>query len=297
MSVQAQEQQRHQWLEAIGIDSWLPRAPLPGAATSPDWVEAFRYPENGDQRPPAGGVGEGADLSQAPSRSARPAGSRIDTAALLGEPKRGGSPAPAAPGPAVRSPIERGPSSTEGASAGRQPSAAPARAAKPGPAPRFKLAFLVRGDLLIVDSLPPHQPDGFSRQHRRLLQGITNALGLPAEAELSVPFMLPWPMLAGRTLNQGPDEARKAVQRKLNNTLAFKPEIQQVLLLGEAASRWVAEQDGGFDALQGRVLELGKGRRALVTLSLSELLRLPERKAEVWRDLQPFRRDLSTAHG
>jgi phage/plasmid primase-like uncharacterized protein len=31
------------------------------------------------------------------------------------------------------------------------------------------------------------------------------------------------------------------------------------------------------------------GLPVVVTLSLSELLRLPERKAETWRDIQPLR--------
>lgn len=294
MSVQAQEQQRHQWLEAIGIDSWLPRQPLPGAAPSPDWVEAFSYPEAEAQWQQDSGFDAGGDQPQPSSRPSRPAGSRIDTSALLDKPTRPVPSVPVVPpGPVERGPTERAPAEPQAAEA---PTTAPIRAAKPEPAPRFKLAFLVRGDLLIVDSLPPHQAEGFSRQHRRLLQGITNALGLTAADELSSPFMLPWPMLAGKTLNQGPDEARKAVQRKLNNTLAFKPEIRQVLLLGEAASQWVSEQQGGLDTLQGQVLELGEGRRALVTLSLSELLRLPERKAEAWRDLQPFRRDPGLPH-
>ncbi len=299
MSVQAQEQQRHQWLEAIGIDSWLPRAPLPGAAASPDWVEAFSYPEAETSWQGEGGFDEG-DTQSSP----RPARPRIDTAALLDEPKRAAPPVSAARGSAARSltersPTERSPTSLEGAPvkphAAATDSVTPVRAARSEPAPRFKLAWLVRADLLIVDSLPPHQPEGFSRAHRRLLQGMTRALGMTAEQELSAPFMLPWPMLAGKTLNQGPDEAHKAVQRKLHNTLTFNPEIRQVLLLGEAAGYWVGGLTDRSDALQGKVLELENGRQALMTLSLSELLRLPERKAEVWRDLQPFRRNLK--HG
>lgn len=296
MSVQAQEQQRHQWLAAIGIDSWLPRAPLPGAAPSPDWVATFCSAEADVERPNE----SEASIPGAPSsaQARRPAGSRIDTAALLAEPRRAAAPAPAPapvpPGPAERSPTERSPTPRTASVVDAQP-VAPQRAARPGPAPRFKLAWLVRGDLLIVDSLPPHQPEGFSRAHRRLLEGITTALGIAADEALSAPFMLPWPMLAGKTLNQGANEARAAVKRKLENTLAFNPGICQLLLLGEAAGVWVTEQEGGLDALQGKVLALGEGRQALVTLSLSELLRLPERKAEVWRDLQPFRRNLGHA--
>lgn len=276
MSPEAQEQQRHQWLDAIGIDSWLPRAPLPGAASSPGWVDAFRYPAASVAKQEDSGVVYRAETPPQPPRSAGP---RIDTAALLDEPRR-----PAAAAASV-------PAGTGGESPpARERRAEPVGGGRSEPAPRFKLAFLVRGDLLVIDSLPPHQPDGFSRYHRRLLQGITNALGMPVEEELSAPFMLPWPMLAGKTLNQGAEEARAAVRRKLQNTLSFRPGIRRLLLLGEAACHWVAAQDAGLDTLQGGVLELEDGRQALMTLSLSELLRLPERKAEVWRDLQPFRR-------
>jgi len=45
MSVLRQEQLRHQYLEALGISSWLPRAQLPGAAASSSWVEHFTWPE------------------------------------------------------------------------------------------------------------------------------------------------------------------------------------------------------------------------------------------------------------
>ncbi|GAA0791479.1 hypothetical protein [Marinobacterium sediminicola] len=289
MSLQAHELERHQWLEAIGIDSWLPRQPLSGAAPSPEWVETFCYPESDASSWQDDSWG-GETVEEPPrpvAGAVKASGPRIDTSALLDEPRR----------PSERRPESSSlaPSTSE-AQVSELQRATPVRAAKPEPAPRFKLAWLVREDLLIIDSLPPHQPEGFSRQHRQLLQGITNALGIKATEELSAPFMLPWPMLAGKTLNQGPDEARKAVSRKLHNTLAFKPEIRQVLLLGEAASHWVVEQEGHFDDMQGRVLELGEGRQALVTLSLSELLRLPERKAEVWCDLQPFRRDLKQDH-
>jgi len=280
MSIHSGEQQRHQWLNAIGIDSWLPRAPLPGAAPSADWVAAFHYAESGRAGAQESGSQEPPVVAAAqPSvpKPSRPAAARIDTAALLDAPKRAS--APAAEAAAVRQPLR--------ASA---PAATPARPAQQEEAPRFKLAYLVRGDLLIIDSLPPHQPEGFSRQHKRLLQGITSALGLTAEQELSAPFMLPWPMLASKTLDQGPAEARRAVQHKLQRTLAFTPAIKHILLMGETAARWVVEPPAGADYVQGQRLTLGDGRQMLMTLSLSELLRLPERKAEVWRDIQPLRR-------
>ncbi|MBA4502833.1 uracil-DNA glycosylase family protein [Marinobacterium marinum] len=276
MSVELQEQQRHQWLDAIGIDSWLPRQSLPGAAPSPAWVAGFTYPEV----EPSWQAEAPVEVSEMPAMAGtRSGGKRIDTAALLAQPSASAGRPPETGVSEITRPA------TQAVAAARR-----VATARPEPAPRFKLAYLVRGDLLIIDSLPPHQAEGFSRRHRRLLQGMTNALGMATTAELSTPFMLPWPMLAGKNLDQGPEEARRAVARKLNNTLAFKPEICRVLLLGEAACHWVTDQAEGFDALQGQVLTLNERCQALVTLSLSELLSLPERKAEAWRDLQPFRR-------
>ena len=44
-----QEQRRHQYLDALGISSWLPRAPLPGARPSADWVWSFRHGEKPEE--------------------------------------------------------------------------------------------------------------------------------------------------------------------------------------------------------------------------------------------------------
>lgn len=293
MTTHSAEQQRHQWLAALGIDSWLPRAALPAAAPSPDWVLQFRAGGASAQPRPAGVA---VAPSVPPASVSRPAAPRIDTAALLGETppvdaRRQAERSPAERSPAERNLTERGP--TERGPTEHGPETAVARARRPQPAPRFKLAFLLRGELLIVDSLPPHQPDGFSRQHRRLLQGITTALGIAGAQELSAASMLPWPMLAGKTLDQGAAEARKAVQRKLRNTLTFNPGVRALLLLGEAALHWVGGREDGLEALQGQWLTLDNDLPALASLSLSEQLRLPERKAEVWRDLQPLRRKLA----
>jgi hypothetical protein len=271
--VAAREQARHRWLEALGIDSWLPRRDLPTAAKAAPWVASFRYEP---VTPADGGMGKATEpappqrvKAAAPTpRPPRPepvARAKIDTATLLEQP-------PATP--AVTLP---------------DPPARPAATAVEE-APRFKLAFLWRQDLLIVDSLPPHHPQGFSRYHHTLLSGITAALGAGADTALSDVSMLSWPTLTSRTLDQGAEEARQAVQHKLRRTLAAHPGLERVLLMGEAAAHWILAETAPLETLRGRRFTLPTGQPVVVTLSLSELLRLPERKAETWRDIQPLRR-------
>ncbi|MGD9859784.1 MAG: hypothetical protein AB7S90_06990 [Marinobacterium sp.] len=270
MTLAAQEQNRHRWLEALGVDSWLPRGNLPGAAEIAPWVESFCYSDDAQADAWLEDVAESVEEQAIPVSTPAPkpvtARARIDTDTLLDQ-----RPAAVPKATPVERPVRTTPTSTV------------------VEAPRFKLAFVLRQDLLIVDSLPPHQPQGFSRHHRALLTGITTALGAEADTELSDAMMLPWPMLASRTLDQGAEEARRAVQHKLRRTLESHRRITQVLLMGEAAAHWILGETAPLDTLQGRSFKLPSGLPVVVTLSLSELLRLPERKAEAWRDIQPLR--------
>ena len=43
------EQRRHDYLQAMGISSWLPRTALPAAKASPDWVNTFLYGDYGSE--------------------------------------------------------------------------------------------------------------------------------------------------------------------------------------------------------------------------------------------------------
>lgn len=278
MTPEAREQDRHRWLAALGIDSWLPRGTLPGAAAPAAWVADFRYPagdENDDWQAdaesdceqPEGPAATPSSPAAAPEARRAPTGRPgIDTNSLLT--------------PREQPATER----MQGA-----PAPHSALAAATAEVPRFKLAFLLRQDLLIIDSLPPHQRQGFSREHRALLTGITSALGARSDAELSDASLVRWPMLTSRTLNQSVAEAQVAVRRKLERTLKLHAGIRRILLMGDAAARWVLEDSSPLEELQGRSLALRADIPAVVTLSLTELLRLPERKVETWRDIQPLR--------
>ncbi|GGC08270.1 hypothetical protein GCM10011352_38280 [Marinobacterium zhoushanense] len=279
------EQLRHQYLEAIGISSWLPRARLPGAAPSDPWVERFHYPlaEEGDgfadfadaeieqpsvDTPAAKDTTLGPEVVSAAAQTAR-SQARASIAPLIDS------------GQPTQTPVTTAAARAEVV---EQPSA-PVRRGPPVQAPRVKLAFVLAGDLLIVDSLPPAARLGFSAQHQKLLSGIARALGVTEPA--SDAALLSWPVLAGATLDQGPQELAKAVRRKLELTLALRS-VKRAVLLGESAAQWVLEREETLDALRGIRFTLRPELHCIASVSLSQALQLPELKAELWRDLQPL---------
>ena len=286
MSVLRQEQLRHQYLEALGISSWLPRAQLPGAAASSSWVEHFTWPEQDSAfdeafAAPEEGTEEQLDRPScsAPSTPAQPA---IDASAAVRAQLSQLTQTPPVQ-PRMPPVVEQGPAPSSTAAAEPTPARAPNRLRHS--TPRVKLAFVLAGDLLIVDSLPPAGRQGFGPAHQRLLAGIARALGVqerPSEASL-----LPWPPFAGATLNQGADELARAVARKLNYTLSVRS-ISRALLLGEAATQWLLGREEPLDELRGIRFNLQPGVVCVASASLSQALQLPDIKAEIWRDIQPL---------
>ncbi|WP_432697612.1 hypothetical protein ACQUQP_04480 [Marinobacterium sp. YM272] len=285
MSV-TREQHRHDYLSAIGITSWLPRTALPGAAPSADWVSGFVHgqedvwdSEEPDSVEPAQAAREAVATAAPETAPLMPsaAGQEARAAARASLDLEMAAETKSKPKPAAQQAVSK------------DEMEAPRVSARPGPrveAPRVKLAFVLAGDLLVVDSLPPAGRQGFGQQHQRLLRGILTALGqseAPSDASL-----LSWPVLAGASLNQGPDELAKAVARKLELTLALKP-VRGALLLGESAAQWLLGREEGLDVLRGIRFTLQGGIACVASHSLSEALQLPEMKAGIWRDIQPLR--------
>lgn len=273
-------QLRQDYLAAIGITSWLPRHPLPGAAPSGEWIQRFsgeRADTDFDDSdfPAEESTGQPASAVEQPAATPQPrpsvtSGGRAALAALSDD----ASVAEIAPRTAPATPAASAPEPPPRSSA-----------AVPVTPPNLKLAFVVVGDLLVVDSLPIRAPRGFSPAHQRLLSGIVRALGI-GEAPSS-PALLSWPMLASQTLDQGPAEALKAVQRKLDLTLQARP-LRRALLLGDTAARWVLDREEPLESLRGIRFTLRPEVPVVCSCSLSQLLQLPELKAELWRDLQPL---------
>jgi len=264
------QHQRHQYLDALGITSWLPVQQMPAAAPSADWVWDFRYPapeipfENTAAPAGSGPTARRAQQPAAPKMDAAKARAALnDTLALVAE-GASGKAEKARPEPEVK--------------------LAP-KPKRPAEAPRFRLAMLVLGDCLLVDSLPTAATGEFSERHRTLAKNISHYL-LDAPAEVPRAAILNWPMLANSSLDQSRPEALAAVAYKLRQQIS-KHSVTRVLLLGEAAMQMVLDTDEHLDQLRGAVkLPQHPEVRVIASHSLSELLALPDTKAALWQDIQ-----------
>ncbi|PIE25005.1 MAG: hypothetical protein CSA60_02445 [Neptuniibacter caesariensis] len=281
-----QEQLRHQYLEAIGVSSWLSCAELPGATPTPDWVNDFQYPApdipfSSDRdrashaRAQLGLAKEGfATKAPATAKSSDDSVQNMSAArAALGLSAQSQAQTDAKPAVSAQPPEE---SLEERAEA---PSIEPAVVSA---TPVFKLAFLRMGDLLVVDSLPP-QGGAFGENYVQLAQAIARSVG--ADGEQGQVFMLPWPVFASKTLDQGREQAVIAVQHKLSRELS-NTSVKAVVLFGEAAAQMVLNCEESLAELQGVMLTVKSGVKAVASHSLTEAMQLPGVKQQVWQDLQ-----------
>jgi hypothetical protein len=300
-----QEQLRHQYLEALGVSSWLPCAVLPNAADSAEWVSDFRYPapdipfESDRVASARSALGQqGASKgSSSPQTQTRGSTASVATA------QQGMSQARAALGLAVAEPAEKTaapspsvqtPSLSAAVSAPSLPivelgaseddAAASVQVDTDLEPPRFKLAYFRVGELLVIDSVPP-QGGHFGDNYQALAIAIAAALGFRGEQGSA--FMLPWPMFASKTLDQGYKQAAIAVQHKLSKELQAHP-VKAVLLFGEIAVQMVMERQEPLEQLKGICFEVRAGIKAIASHSLTEAMQLPGIKKQLWTDLQPL---------
>jgi len=292
------EVQRMQYLDALGIDSFMPRRVLPNAP-------ALRMCE------PVLSGAVGAQAASAPATSA-PATSTPDIAAQASSGLVNVPPAVAA----VQSQPDVALSSS--ADAGAKPvveaplTAAPAvleqvvvvtaqvqvEAIKTVKAviatPRFSLSMWQVGEqLLVIDSRQPQQ----ALPTESLLSNILLALGFPA-GPLPSAHVVRWPIMENRFESQGPGEARGMLSALIAARLETQP-AKHLLLMGEEACHYILPSDElaesqtqSLSKLQGRLLtvpELAAGLPVIVVPSLTAMLQEPELKAITWQAIQPLR--------
>jgi len=280
------EVQRMQYLDALGIDSFMPRRILPNApalrlcvpvtsgaaATSLETVSAAQ----GASPIAASQAGTPASVVQpAPEPQASPA---VDAVAAI-------EPVPAKVTPAV---LEQVAAVTE------QVQAEPKMSKAVVPTPRFSLSLWQVGEqLLVIDSRQPQQ----ALPTESLLSNILLALDFPA-GPLPSAHVVRWPIMENRFETQGADEARGMLSALIAARLETQP-AKHLLLMGEEACHYILPSDELADTqaqslsqLQGRLLtvpELAAGLPVIVLPSLTAMLQEPELKAITWQAIQPLR--------
>ena len=279
MSVQ-QARIQAAYLDQLGIQQWMPRQILPAAKPSPDWVYRFAHP--------ADLLGDDVEMMQALAPQAhKPVEPHAERRAItqIGEALEVSAPDEAEVG---SSNIRRAAVAELTADeSSKEPQTSPTTSVKRSfePAPRYKIVMARAGRLLLIDNLPIRAREGFSNKHKRLLAGIVQALGESPQS-ITLPITLEWPMLAGKTLDQGPHEARKHVQRQLS-FMQKESGLETVILFGEGLANWVVGE--GVAETHGQLQPLQQsGLNYLTTQSLSQALNMPGAKQQIWSDLQPL---------
>ncbi|MEY3038097.1 MAG: hypothetical protein RL143_664 [Pseudomonadota bacterium] len=275
------------YLEQLGIQQWLPRAPLPNAPASPDWVYRFVHPAElmGDEEfesalvmgahAPVAPHAEQRAMAQIHQTLGAGAGADAEDGHGYVEPE-----STQVAGPTARPSLD---SLTGVAEAAPKSEFTPQPTVSIEPAPRYRITMARVGRLLVVDDLPVRGRLGFSDAHKRLLAGIVRSLGEDA-AQLTLPITLEWPMFTGKSLDQGPQEALRYAQRQVKFLLR-EPGVETILMFGQNLPRWVVNAESESGVLTNHA-EFGVNY--LVTQTLSQALQLPEFKRQIWNDIQPL---------
>lgn len=291
------EIQRQQYLDALGIDSYMPRwilpvAPAPVSCEPVLPVNDAPSVETAPVSAPnldgiAGSPAVTASNTHAETSPATTVGMTAPSEMLssslseiVDEVKASAIPIPSAKD-----------SSANSGTAGK---VLPDQKTAVDPDPTFSLSlWRVSDDLMVVDSRHaelalPTEP---------LLANILFALGLPRQP-LPRAEVLRWPMYDHRLAPKGEAAARETVLAMLEGKLEAQP-ARYLMLMGAEACHFVlpaellpenGDVDVSYEAMQGKapVIEALQAT-AIVVPSLCDMLQQPELKAVTWRSIQPLR--------
>lgn len=263
------ERQRTEYLEAMGIQTFVPRWVLPAAAPCrqaplPEPVEAANAVASVEA--PDKPLGQ-SELGQSKGEPRKASIQRVS--GIIGE-LAGKEPAraepKAAPGPAASQAkrvldVLAGPAPTETV--------------------HFSLSlWRVSEGLMVIDSHQTRQ----ALPTNTLLSNILFAKGLRAPLPRSE--VLNWPVPGAVDGEGGWTQAREMVQAFLNARFERQP-VQSVWLMGEAAYRAVCAAEDDYHENIGQLRDLSAlGCLAVVLPSLTDMLRSPSLKAPAWQAIK-----------
>lgn len=259
------ELQRQAYLQAMGVDSYMPRLQLPGALPSALCVIPVAPVAISEK--PSG------PLASPPHLPADSQGSAAAMQALLGE-SSSARQEPSAPvgrvveaaGEAGQSPVERSGQVT----------------------PHFALSIIRGAQLLVID-------DGLQgainpSEYLQLLQNILFALGAGKQVLAIDAFV--WPMVKNSQVDQSELAARQTLQAILAKQIQ-QLDARFVILMGDIAAHY----SGAESMPAGEMIEVPDlSAPVICTQSASSLLSNPDLKACMWSQLQPLYRYLQRQH-
>ena len=259
----ADERRRLAYLQALGVPVWVPRFVLPLARPSARVVLA--PPAEAASAPPVPSVAAAVPaVAVAPEPAPAPIPELPVAAPVVAPPQ----PSPRAELPAVPAAV-----ATEAVpvtQAAREPQAAELN-------PRFSLAMVRAGSVLVVDALSPDRPH-FTSAQQRLLSELLFALGAPA-SELQ-PKRFDWPQVDAHHSDKSAAAARVTLASYVDRCL--EEGVRTVLALGEQACDTLLAMP--WREARGGLHRCGEAQ-VRVSHSLGAMLDEPSLKAEVWRDL------------
>ena len=244
------ELRRMAYLDALGVDTYVSRAQLPGAAVTRRLAIVAPLTDTDHEQ---AGVLAGTPSTPVPSLRDSQAEEKVSARPRSTAPGKAST-------PARPRPQQRGES-----------------------APRFSLAAIVAGDWLWLEALPDMP---LATEQVWLVRAMAQALAscaahnLDAEAVASRPdavqtdvAQFDWPIHTNQQLDLGEEAARAAVAGFVGRKLQ-QHQCRGVILLGKTCGKWVP---------QGQ-LEV----HSVTTISSAEILARPSLKREAWRDLLPL---------
>ncbi|TLX54725.1 energy transducer TonB [Stutzerimonas nosocomialis] len=249
------EARRRAFLDAMQVDSWLPRVELPFAAPS----RAYLLQPEPEPEPELRSSTPAPETAAEPS-AASPSQKKIEVPrprVSLPEPK-----------PAVAA----------------SPDVATSEPAAPVvPPPRFALQLLRAGSCLLLVELPTGEPFASRDPAYLLLKDLLRAAGLPdSPTQVGDGEPIRWPLLHGGNLDQGAQAARDYVQGVVAAELE-ETRCACLWLVGLPALRFAGEVEA--DACNRELNVEGIGP-AFAMPGLEQMMEEPERKADVWKALR-----------
>lgn len=277
------EQRRQQYLSLLGVDNYVPRRLLVGAAASALLTEEQ--------------IGLAVDANSsitAPNNIVQTKFEVGEAASVVGAKENAPTPNPISPLSLLNPDTETEQESTKSEQASVDPEAQKTiNASAQSEALNFVLhVWRIRDQLLIIDSRQP----GAAYPTDRLLQNILRAMGYPL-AQLPASEIIRWPLFVSnknnsKTIEQQNQDAEQAcamVQAYITAQMTKLP-FKALVCMGDNAARFSVNHQSESDAIGKTPWEIP----VAITPSLFGMLQEPLLKASAWSALQVLMKEIAS---